>query len=954
MDKNIVEVRLALSFVLAATLICLVFDQGYSLEDKAIPTETLSKKEALPNSQAIFVPMTIIIPDSIAYVFSKEGNRSLDNNSVSNYNESEILGTNMARQGNISDAEASANITASYLHNYLAANVPLNRNLDVIYGNGTRLSHYPPANYSYEEKLLRIYSLFDYLKKQDDNNNYQLLYANDRENFMDVAFSPNNQTIAFSSTALPRPDNTIRLLDLQTSKELFELANCSSYGKMAFSPDGNVIASGTDSLMIRISDCRTGKELKNVSQNGSVELLAFSPDGKILASTGNLVRDTWIPMLWNTVDNTVIGGNLNAYRSAKIRMEGHSDAITDMAFNPNGLTLATSSYDNTTKIWSAKDGRQLFNLIHDGPVLGLAYSPDGKMLATASEDRTARIWDAENGTLLFRLNHSGPVKAIAFDPKPFGGLGWVVATISSGNLNYWQASTGEAMGAIVSKSSPITNVVFSPEGIVAASSKDGLVRLFSDDLFTQISTLNTNCTPKSIGFSPNGTELAILCDESLLIWDISQLIERVNNTNNGTNNEIVNLNNNLTLNSTQMHSDQNEINNYIAIVDANSENPAILLSAFCEKLGIDARIIAEYGASGEVENISENLSSDNLHLYAEADLGKLNSTERNNIEMAVDRIRQRYKASDVYSHINLSTDEIWLNLDVTSQYPGGPFEASKRQMPVYASKNNESNESTNATSIKENEQTFPSIYSMPPLLNVDDNASLYEFNNADSGGTKISMKTNENEANLYKKKYDALAVSEEQYKKLSFDASKSIDATTANKKTVDNGIIHSENSNVAPKETVGIGDIYSGEGQIKSSPGFISQNDKKTEDSAETKSEKTAIPSKHSESDDDDRYKIKIAHEPAKIESDEHVGAEEAVAEAATASAENKTAECASSAPKMMGGDNPDSKQVKLLLKLMGLIAGGFIIIIATAYRGREPPMDDDDFDDIENKRPGR
>jgi WD40 repeat protein len=934
MDNNIAAVRLALTVVLAVTLISLELDLACSLENKVGPADILLKQEALQNAPTFVTPLTVNASDSIAYVFSDMGDYILDNNSVLSYNGSEILRTDLARHGNFTDSEASTNITAASLSKYLAGNVPLNRNLDVIDGNGTNLSYYNLANYSFEERLLLIYSLFDYLSKKEDNKNSQLLYANGSDHLINVVFSPDNETIALSSTALSGADNTIRLLDLQTKKELFNLTNCSTYGKMAFRPDGRMLASGTDGSIIRISDWKTGKELKNISQNGSVELLAFSPEGNVLASTGNLVRDTWIPMLWDIDNNTVIGGNLNAYRSAKIKSEGHNDEITDMAFNPNGQTLATSSYDNTTKIWSAKDGTQLFNLIHDGPVLGLAYSPDGEMLATASEDRTARIWDAKIGTELFRLNHSGPVQAIAFDPKPFGELGWVIVTVSSGNLTYWQASTGDAMGEIGFENSMFNNVVFSPTGIVAASSEDNLVRLFSEDLFTQLSTLNPNGTVESTAFSPNGAKLAIVCDKSLLIWDIISFYNATQDTVNDTISILINASNSSTLNGTQYG--WQGMQYFIS-----SNDPAILLSAFCEKLGIDARIIAGYGVTSKVENISSTLSSDKLHLYAEAYLGTHNSQERNDVLGVVDQIKKRYNISDVYSHINLSTNDVWLNLDVASPYPGGPFNASPKQMQVYISSlNNQSNKSINETNIKANETPSNVVDFVPSIVNENVTASLEELDRIYSS-EEYSRAPSNFDSNVGKGYYEAVP-----YRTSGFPQE---DISVENPRSGIQSIISSV---VAKDPNKGANSVEEVDPRSLVPPNRISiaydKSDQLKMNSEINKADNSATNKKtqpSSSSDGDDGYWRKTREESTPAETEVAVEPEVEAAPAAEA----------------MGGDIDSKATIEYILKLMGLIAGGFIVIIATGYRGREPPMDDDDFDDIvsfkrniENKRSGK
>ena len=48
-------------------------------------------------------------------------------------------------------------------------------------------------------------------------------------------------------------------------------------------------------------------------------------------------------------------------------------------------------------------------LNHNGSVNNVVFSPDGKYVATASDDNTSRIWVAATGKQIFVLNHNGPV-----------------------------------------------------------------------------------------------------------------------------------------------------------------------------------------------------------------------------------------------------------------------------------------------------------------------------------------------------------------------------------------------------------------------------------------------------------------------------------------------------------------------------------------------------------------
>ncbi|MDQ3762669.1 MAG: TIR domain-containing protein [Actinomycetota bacterium] len=107
-------------------------------------------------------------------------------------------------------------------------------------------------------------------------------------------------------------------------------------------------------------------------------------------------------------------------------ISGHTNAVNGVAFAPDGRTLATSSADQTVRLWDLSNRdqpRQLGAPLtgHTNRVIGVAFAPDGRTLATSSADRTTRLWDLSNRAQPRQLGapltgHTNAVYGVAFAP----------------------------------------------------------------------------------------------------------------------------------------------------------------------------------------------------------------------------------------------------------------------------------------------------------------------------------------------------------------------------------------------------------------------------------------------------------------------------------------------------------------------------------------------------------
>ena len=89
------------------------------------------------------------------------------------------------------------------------------------------------------------------------------------------------------------------------------------------------------------------EELTLEGHAGSVSSVAFSPDGQRLAS--------------GSADQTVKIWD-SATGKELFALKGHAGRVTSVAFSPDGQRLASGSGDKTVKIWDSATGKELFSL----------------------------------------------------------------------------------------------------------------------------------------------------------------------------------------------------------------------------------------------------------------------------------------------------------------------------------------------------------------------------------------------------------------------------------------------------------------------------------------------------------------------------------------------------------------------------------------------------------------
>jgi hypothetical protein len=230
---------------------------------------------------------------------------------------------------------------------------------------------------------------------------------------------------------------------------------------LAFTADGNVLASGSDDGAVLLSYFDNHTEpISLQAHDGFVRALAFS--GSRLASAG----DDGKVKIWTAAPGAIWKPSEG---KQPLVCQAQPGSILALAFTPNGGSVVSGGRNGMITVWDASTGRVRGLLPgHKGAVKALAIHPHGENLISGGADAALLRWrsaGAKESSPDFPANAEGPIQVGQTPPPdgptgqpegdgariPQGGRGWLVAVALISLIAVLVVAGGLGVGLYVRK-----------------------------------------------------------------------------------------------------------------------------------------------------------------------------------------------------------------------------------------------------------------------------------------------------------------------------------------------------------------------------------------------------------------------------------------------------------------------------------------------------------------------
>eukprot|EP00118_Oscarella_pearsei_P028783 m.2913 g.2913 ORF g.2913 m.2913 type:complete len:324 (+) comp8970_c0_seq2:22-993(+) len=251
--------------------------------------------------------------------------------------------------------------------------------------------------------------------------------------------------------------------------------------------DSSQVLTGAADNTARLWDCETGRQLHVIEQKTAIRTCGFSNTGQqIMISTDKQMGHECEILMFDKRDvgSPVLTIPVTAAKDAK---------VTAAVWSSLDKCIVTGHDNGEITQYDASSGKVLQKVnVHMKAVSGLQLSLDHSMLISASKDTTAKLFDADTLNCMKSYKTDRPVNSAAISPirehVVLGGgqeamnVTTTASKVGKFDARFFHLVFQEEIGRVKGHFGPINSLAFHPDGkSYSSGGEDGYVRVHSFD-----------------------------------------------------------------------------------------------------------------------------------------------------------------------------------------------------------------------------------------------------------------------------------------------------------------------------------------------------------------------------------------------------------------------------------------------------------------------------------------